>query len=144
MIKAKFREIIESQNNFDKLLKEELNPFITVALSRISKAMFTELRTFEEARIGLCQKYGEIKIPKDEDGNEIEENASNIQQYTILDDKSEIFKTEFSALLDKEVEMPIAQVDPNDLYFINDEGQKILFKANSIFMIPLEFIFKNK
>lgn len=112
MIKTKLHSIVNAREAMRKLAGQELPVQESYRVAKLIKAMNAEIAIYDEARIKLCEKYGEL--------------AENKREYTIL--KGAEFNRELSSLLDMEVELDLKKVTlplglcitPSDVISLSD------------------------
>lgn len=100
MIKIKLSEIVTSQDVIGKLLNEKLSIKTLYKLHKILEAVLKEIKFFDERRIELVKKYGEVNSD-----NNVEVTNENL----------EAFYKELSELLDIEVDLQIPKFTNEEL-----------------------------
>lgn len=95
MTSATLKDILTSQEVFNRLANERFTGRTSLKFMKLSRMFQQELDSFDKVRTNLCHKFSEGKIL--ENGN-----------YDIPDDKREEFNTEFNEMLKQPVEFPLS------------------------------------
>jgi hypothetical protein len=101
MIKVSLKEVINSQMALQELMTQPLPSSLSYKISRLSKSIKSELETFEETRIEICNRLGE----KSEDD----------KSYVIKDENKEEFTSELNNLINTEIELPGEKIQVEQL-----------------------------
>jgi hypothetical protein len=91
-VKTKIGNLVNAQMALGQLMNEPLPAQTAFQLARIAKAYEGEMKTYEEARVALCKKYGEL-------------NATT-NQFDFAPGQREPFDKEMIELFDVEIELP--------------------------------------
>jgi hypothetical protein len=113
-MKLKAGEIKIINEGLKEILLKELPVKPAYWLARIAMKLETEIKTFEQARMGLINKYSN----KDEKGNPaIKKTKDGQSQFDITD--VEGFEKEFNELNSQEIEIDIKPIKLADLGELN-------------------------
>ena len=112
MIKTNLKSILNAREAAKKLSQQELPVKESYRIAKLIKAMDAELVIYNESRIRLCERYGEL--------------AENKREYKIL--KGAEFNNELGSLLDMEVSLDVPKVmlpaslciTPSDVISLSD------------------------
>jgi len=112
MIKTKLGILKQSEKALSKLMNANLDIKIAYTLGRIANKIGQELKTVEDLRVKLVEKYGD----KDEKG-----------QHVVPEDKKEEFWTEYSELLEAEVELDFNKITLEKLAKVNMTPAEMIY-----------------
>ena len=116
LIEVTVKEIVDSVNVVKQMMNMSMKSKVAYQVARLARELENELKTFENERMRLIQKYGE----KDEDGNlKTDENG----QYTIPKDSIKEFGDESDGLLETKVELNVNKIKLEDLDCELNPGQ---------------------
>ena len=112
MIKTNLKSILNAREAAKKLSQQELPVKESYRVAKLIKAMNAEITIYDEARIRLCERYGEL--------------AENKREYKIL--KRAEFNRELGSLLDMDVSFDVQKVilpatlciTPTDIISLSD------------------------
>jgi len=90
-MKITIEKLLRSKSVVEKLMRSEMPAAAAYDVMKMARAIGEELKLFEQARKNLFEKYGEEN-----------KETKNVQ---IKDENVEVFKTEMSDLMKKEVEL---------------------------------------
>jgi len=113
-MKIKLSEILASKEALSKILDQELPIKTSFKLTKLVKFLDPELKNIEDHRIKLIKKYGE----ETEEGEVAVKGIDNIRQ----------FNTEFSSLLDEEIEIDFEPIPIDSL-------EKVVLNAADVMRI---------
>lgn len=109
MIKTTFRQILDrtSTNAIIKIKNAEIYGQSFIRIRKLFKALESEEKDFNEARIALCEKFAD----KDENNNSIKDEKGNF----VIQENKETFDKEFEAMLDAQVELNCKKLSEFDV-----------------------------
>lgn len=98
MIKIKLNDIVNATETFTKIMQQSFKGSLAFKIARLARELDTEMKTFNEERQKIVQKYGK----KDENGELIADENGNVKF-----DNADIeeINQEFSSLLETELEI---------------------------------------
>ena len=98
MIKIKLNDVVNATETFNKIMQQSFKGSLAFKIARLARELDTEMKTFNEERQKIIQKYGN----KDENGELIVDENGNIK----FDNANiEEINQEFSSLLETELEI---------------------------------------
>lgn len=98
MIKIKLNDVVNATETFNKIMQQSFKGSLAFKIARLARELDKEMRTFNEERQKIIQKYGS----KDENGELIIDENGNIKFETA---NLEEINQEFSSLMDTELEI---------------------------------------
>ena len=98
MIKIKLNDVVNATETFNKIMQQSFKGSLAFKIARLARELDTEMKTFNEERQKIIQKYGN----KDENGELIIDENGNIKF-----DNADIeeINQDFSSLLETELEI---------------------------------------
>lgn len=116
LIEVTVEEIVDSTSVVKQMMNMAMKSRVAYQIARLARELENELKTFENERMKLIQKYGE----KDENGDlKTDENG----QYTIPKDNIKEFGDESNELLETKVELNVNKIKLEDLDCELNPGQ---------------------
>ena len=98
MIKIKLNDVVNATETFTKIMQQSFKGSLAFKIARLARELDTEMKTFNEERQKIIQKYGN----KDENGELIVDENGNVK----FDNANiEEINQEFSSLLETELEI---------------------------------------
>ena len=98
MIKIKLNDVVKSTETFNKIMQQSFKGSLAFKIARLARELDTEMKTFNEERQKIIQKYGN----KDENGELIIDENGNVK----FDNANiEEINQDFSSLLETELEI---------------------------------------
>lgn len=108
MIEVQVKDIVNSTEIFSMLSQKKLNMRMAYQLAKIIKEVQKEFELFQETRMKLINEYAE----RDENGQlKVDENNN----FTIPKEKIQDFQKELNDLLEMQVELPINEINLEEL-----------------------------
>ena len=98
MIKIKLNDVVNATETFNKIMQQSFKGSLAFKIARLARELDTEMKTFNEERQKIIQKYGN----KDENGELIVDENGNVK---FDNTKLEEINQEFSSLLETELEI---------------------------------------
>lgn len=98
MIKIKLNDVVNATKTFNKIMQQSFKGSLAFKIARLARELDTEMKTFNEERQKIIQKYGN----KDENGELIVDENGNVK---FDNTKLEEINQEFSSLLETELEI---------------------------------------
>ena len=98
MIKIKLNDVVNATETFNKIMQQSFKGSLAFKIARLARELDTEMKTFNEERQKIIQKYGN----KDENGELIIDENGNVKF-----DNADIeeINQDFSSLLETELEI---------------------------------------
>jgi len=98
MIKIKLNDVVNAIETFNKIMQQSFKGSLAFKIARLARELDTEMKTFNEERQKIIQKYGK----KDENGELIVDDNGNVNF-----DKNSLIEInqEFNSLLETELEI---------------------------------------
>ncbi len=114
-MKIKLKEVVASSPAFNTIMNQTMTAKIAFKLSKVFKKVQDELKTFEETREKLFEKYCEM-----EDGQLVTETIGEgedaIKKYIFKSDKDEkAFEDEHKELMETEVSIKVQKITLSDI-----------------------------
>ena len=107
MIAVTIKEILDSSTIFQDISKKELRARTAFKIARIIKAIENAMKDFDEAKMGIFKKYGEL----DDDGNlKIENKNIKIKKEYIND-----YNQEMAELLNTQIQLCAEPINIDEL-----------------------------
>ena len=103
MIKLTVNEILTLNENLGKLMEQKFPASITFTLARLIRFCSEEVKTFENARYQIAERYG-----KRNENGELDVNENG--QVAINPDKIKECNEEFAELLRSEIEINVNKI----------------------------------
>ena len=98
MIKIKLNDVVNATETFTKIMQQSFKGSLAFKIARLARELDTEMKTFNEERQKIIQKYGN----KDENGELIIDENGNVK----FDNANiEEINQDFSSLLETELEI---------------------------------------
>ena len=98
MIKIKLNDVVNATETFTKIMQQSFKGSLAFKIARLARELDTEMKTFNEERQKIIQKYGN----KDENGELIVDENGNVK----FDNANiEEINQDFSSLLETELEI---------------------------------------
>jgi len=126
MIKIKLNDVVNSTETFNKIMQQSFKGSLAFKIARLARELDTEMKTFNEERQKIIQKYGK----KDENGELIIDENGNISF-----DKTNLneINQEFNSLLETELEinadkLPMDSMDNFEITPQEMLGIEVFFK----------------
>lgn len=101
------RELLNKVQVLSVLSNKQLPVKVSYALAKNINSINKELKIYEEEKLKIAKECS----LKDESGNPKIDN----NQYVLIEDKKEVFSEQVNELLDIEIDLPIRQVNVNEL-----------------------------
>ena len=98
MIKIKLNDVVNATETFNKIMQQSFKGSLAFKIARLARELDTEMKTFNEERQKIIQKYGN----KDENGELIVDENGNVK---FDNTKLEEINQEFNSLVETELEI---------------------------------------
>ena len=113
MIKVNLNDILDASETFNTIMQQSFKGSLAFKIARLARELDKEMKTFNDERQKIIQKYGE----KDENG-ELKADENGNVKFEI--DKLDEINEEFNALLNNQLEinaelLPMDKIDDFDI-----------------------------